>query len=196
MMTIALIASILGYCSYEIIVHPKSDDSEIQLSNSNHFTDSRDGQSYKYVVIGSQTWMAENLNFETDFSYKKNVYPEYGRYYLWEVANIACPSGWHLPSVNEWEILIKTVGGKMIAGKKLKSQKYWKGYGTNEYGFSAVPAGNGNNNSNDNHALFWTSSPKSRSNAFCVHLRPVFYEQAEIDDYRKDYAFSVRCIKD
>ena len=54
-----------------------------------------------------------------------------------------CPSGWHLPSSVEWETLIAVVGGDSTAGKMLKSQTGWvhDGNGTDDFGFSALPAG-------------------------------------------------------
>ena len=54
-----------------------------------------------------------------------------------------CPSGWHLPSRVEWETLIAVVGGDSTAGKMLKSQTGWVdcGNGTDDFGFSALPAG-------------------------------------------------------
>jgi uncharacterized protein (TIGR02145 family) len=112
-------------------------------------TDARDGKSYKTVKIGVQVWMAENLNFATDsgsWCYDKN--PEncsiYGRLYSWEIAKTACPSGWHLPSYNEWNILSKYLGGYAIAGGKLKSKLGWTSpntNATNESGFSGLPGG-------------------------------------------------------
>jgi len=52
-----------------------------------------------------------------------------------------CPDGWHLPTRTEWNALFTEVGGKSTAGKILKSQTGWDGNGTDEYGFSALPAG-------------------------------------------------------
>jgi len=132
------------------------------------FTDERDGQTYKTVKFGNQTWMAENLNYHASsgsWCYGEDGYDimserklsskeiqaycdKYGRLYDWETAMAICPVGWHLPSREEWNDLVSAVGGTDAAGKKLKSKSGWKkwdkwgsGNGTDEYGFSALPGG-------------------------------------------------------
>ena len=53
-----------------------------------------------------------------------------------------CPEGWHLPSDAEWETLFTAGGGVDLAGTKLKSKSGWySGNGTDDYGFSVLPAG-------------------------------------------------------
>jgi uncharacterized protein (TIGR02145 family) len=132
-------------------------------------TDERDGQTYKTVTIGTQTWMAENLNLETDYSYCYNDSAEYcgkyGRLYTWAAAMDSvgewsangkgcgagktcsptypvrgiCPQGWHLPESTEWETLFAAVGEG--SGKNLRSTSIWISKGTDTYSFSALPAG-------------------------------------------------------
>jgi len=115
--------------------------------------DSRDNKTYKYVTIGSQTWMAENLNYAAEGSkcYKNNDSncEKYGRLYTWADAKKACPWGWHLPTNAEWTTLVNYVenadGCNRCAGTKLKSTSGWSknGNGTDDYGFSALPGGYG-----------------------------------------------------
>ena len=142
--------------------------------SGNTFTDSRDGKSYKKVTIGTQTWMAENLNYDipnvgTDVCYNNRAdsCAKYGRLYNWATAmgidatyNASewngndvnyqgiCPAGWHLPTTDEWTTLVNYVGGTSIAGKKLKSTRGWVAdeNGTDNYGFSALPGGIGYDN--------------------------------------------------
>jgi uncharacterized protein (TIGR02145 family) len=116
------------------------------------FTDPRDKKTYKTVKIdvqtfkmGTQTWMAENLNYEAEGSKCYDNKPEncakYGRLYNWATAMKACPKGWHLPSEEEYVALDIFIGGK-IAGKKLKAKEGWNnGNGEDAYGFSALPGG-------------------------------------------------------
>jgi len=139
-----------------------------QLGNlvwNDSFTDPRDGKKYKTVKIGTQTWMAENLDYggeKNDIGVCHSREPEnckmYGALYSFEQAISVCPQGWHLPSKEEWDALVDFAGGKEIAGKKLKAKSGWKDKecekrttgrgeviddcgGTDEFGFSALPGG-------------------------------------------------------
>ena len=71
---------------------------------------------------------------------------KYGKLYNWSaVSDLRClaPAGYHIPSSLEWETLVSNLGGRTMAGNKLKSKSGWReeGNGTNESAFSAVPGG-------------------------------------------------------
>jgi len=110
------------------------------------FTDTRDSKTYKTVKIGTQVWMAENLNYaENGRCYDDNAdnCAKYGRLYIWYDAANVCPAGWKLPSREDWNRLVTAAGGKKTAGKKLKSKSGWEnnGNGSDDFGFSALPSG-------------------------------------------------------
>ena len=165
-------------------------------------TDSRDGRTYRTVTIGSQTWMAENLNYKTPKSYcyedKISNCAKYGRLYAWSSVSFpaqgVCPNGWHLPTDYEWNVLLKHMGKQSpSAGKALKSRMGWfgGGDGTDDFDFSALPAGfrygNGIYSNDGRYALFWSSNPYLLK-----------YNNNDWDFIRNsDGLFvSVRCIKD
>ena len=126
-----------------------TENSDTQPSSDSTFVDSRDGKRYKKVTIGTQTWMAENLNFAADgskcYGNNESNCTQYGRLYNWSTAMVACPGGWHLPSNEEWTALTDFVGGAATAGTKLKARDGWNedGNGTNDFGWSALPGGSG-----------------------------------------------------
>ena len=176
------------------------------------FTDTRDGQTYKTVTVGTQTWMAENLNYETANSYCYNDNSanctKYGRLYTWGAAKTACPSGWHLPDTTEWKALFTAVGGSSTAGTKLKSTSAWNnsGNGTDAFGFSALPAG-GRDSYGDYYyegyyADFWSStedsSDSTEDGSDCAYFMRLYYsyDYADLNNNYKYYGFSVRCVMD
>ncbi|MDR0515510.1 MAG: hypothetical protein LBH25_00520 [Fibromonadaceae bacterium] len=115
------------------------------------FKDSRDGKTYKTAKIGTQTWMAENLNYADKNDKNSKCYDNkpdncntYGRLYGgWGISSEVCPIGWHLPKNEEWETLINFVGGESLAGYQLKAVSGWdnNGNGKDDYGFTALPSG-------------------------------------------------------
>lgn len=213
-------------------VYPSSTSSSVEKNSisDGYFTDSRDGKKYRTVTIGTQTWMAENLNFKTEYSYCYNDSAEYcskyGRLYIWAVAvgigmvdggyndieaipsgNGVCPSGWHLPSDTEWNILINTVGDTIIgvkwtAGTVLKSVSGWYWYedsnGTDAFSFSALPAGyrygSGNFYYEGNIAVFWSSTQNGKTDASAIRLDDFGY--AILFESNMLSGYSVRCLKD
>ncbi|MCF8258504.1 MAG: fibrobacter succinogenes major paralogous domain-containing protein [Flavobacteriales bacterium] len=138
-----------------------------------------DGNSYTTVTIGSQTWFAQNLRTSSyangdpiphvpdsaDWNdlttegfcwYDNDAQNDVpcGKLYNWYViadSRNACPTGWHVPTNDEWEELIDFLGGEDVAGDKLKTTGslqagtgQWLGANsgaTNEVGFFAAPAG-------------------------------------------------------
>ena len=108
-----------------------------------------------------------------------------------------CPSNWHLPSVVEWNVLIKTVGGESIATKVLKSQIGWNGNedGADAFGFSALCAGTKSNSGSFTglSAHFWSAAGDYAYNAQNMGLGDDF---AFLGNSLKNFGFSVRCVKD
>lgn len=162
------------------------------------FTDDRDGQKYKAVCIGKQTWMAQNLNYNAPGSicYDDNITKcdTFGRLYDRktvmqgaEGSNASpsgvrgvCPNGWHLPSYDEFTTMINALGGERIAGEAMKSLKTWVDVGsypgTNSSGFNGLAAGIGLLNSKGEHEYQWTG------------IRTYFWNTVPQDISTKSYA--------
>lgn len=168
-------------------------------------TDARDGRTYKTTQLGDQVWMAENLNYKAKDSWcyeDKDYYCfKYGRLYSWNSAKDACPSGWHLPSKEDLEKLVKFAGGNDNAGSVLKSNVGWneKGNAQEAQGFLALPGGyrnyGGNFNYEGDNAFFWTSTEYEDGYAYSMNLNSEDMKVAS--DYDgKDYGYSVRCVMD
>jgi uncharacterized protein (TIGR02145 family) len=175
--------------------------------NQTFFKDSRDGKKYKTVQLGTQTWMAQNLNYAANnsvcYENKAGNCAKYGRLYNWDAAKSACPAGWHLPSSAEWTELVGYAGASSIAGKKLKSTTGWygeqgKGNGTDDYGFSALPGGYSYNDVFRNagqYGYWWCVTEYDAGNASSRSMD--HYNENVFKATRdKSYLFSVRCMQD
>ena len=213
-----LVLTIVSSCKKE-----KEDDGSIK---------DFDGNSYTSVVIGTQTWMVENLRtthfnngseiplitnkaawgsltspgycwYNNDESSNKGTY---GALYNWYTVNTGnlCPTGWHVPSYDEWNALASYLGGDAPAGGKLKEAgtTHWLSPNlgaTNESGFTALPGGQ----RDDTGAFFfsgmvgfwWTSTVSSSGWAFSRELDYDYSHFFSFNDKIK-FGFSVRCIMD
>jgi uncharacterized protein (TIGR02145 family) len=204
----------------------------------------QDGNSYKTIVIGNQTWMAENLkvghyqNGDLIPLVTNNVawsglssgatcwYNNdsltydcpFGKLYNWYAVGDArniCPSGWHVPTDEDWSTLINFIdpnanGGdnySNIAGGKMKSSttQYWQSPNTianNESGFSGMPNGYRINNGTFDVILYsspiWSSSDFMLSNISYGFIRELYYSLGNANRYLmpKESGLSVRCVKD
>ena len=202
-----------------------------------NLTDGRDNNKiYKTVTIGkgtdAQIWMAENLNYydetfkDRSWCHTKDPNCEItGRYYTWDAAKEACPSGWHLPTMTEWNKLIRYASDldcevyEMCNGAAtpLKSRTGWgKPYtfegnpnGTDEYGFSAIPAGyrfddgdyifDGFEEGDEGgytYANFWSAIEYDEDSKRAWYTA-LLYDGDVLPYYaKKDYGIPVRCVKD
>jgi uncharacterized protein (TIGR02145 family) len=206
---LALLAAVVVWvCVFDVAAQGKS--------GAAAFTDKRDGRIYKTVKMpDGKTWMAENLNHKTGNSwcYEDNDAncKQYGRLYDWNTAKTACPRGWHLPSLKEWQKLVRAVDANAhlsggwdddnVAGKKLKAKDGWNsgGNGTDEYGFSALPGGGRGSDGSFNHAgndgYWWSATENDASGAY---NRGMDYYYGSVYEYHhdQDNGFSVRCVGD
>jgi uncharacterized protein (TIGR02145 family) len=184
-------------------------------------TDTRDNQVYKTVVIGTQTWMAENLNFDTlngtgswCYSSVTNRCSIYGRLYDWNTVMAGsasssatpsgvhgiCPTGWHVPSSAEWNVLTDYVGGANTAGTKLKANSnLWSiNKGTDDYGFSALPGGgcDGSDYYGVGYYGCWWSATAYAYSSTLADGWYMGYNYTKVYSYYDDesYGFSLRCV--
>ena len=158
------------------------------------------GQTYRTVRIGSQTWFAENLNYNASgsvcYSNNSSNCTTYGRLYNWSTAMAVCPSGWHLPSKAEWDALGDDA-------RKLKATTGWDsgGNGTDDYGFSALPGGYGSSDGSFGSVGYdgaWWSANENGNDSNYAYGRGMYYNygNAYWDNYSKSNLFSVRCVQD
>jgi len=184
----------------------------------------------KSVVIGTQTWMVDNLSVKTNSSwwYGGSASPDsakgYGRLYSWTAAMALpdscntkscssliepkhrgiCPSGWHIPSASEWEVLSSYANksGTLtanVAGAALRSVSGWITTNPDSLGFKATPTGyrdaDGNYHNAGQSSFLWVAAQTSATNAIRRGIDGVnagLYNDS--DD--KTFGFSVRCLKD
>ena len=152
------------------------------------------------VKIGDQIWMNKNLAID-DGGDGITINQETGEhYYTWDAAKRVAEKikGWHLPTIAEWDFLAANAGGREVCCTKLKATSGWDddGNGTDDFGFSALPAGYyyGSFYNLGSSAHFWTATEYNSSNAYYRY----FNTGASMNSGSsyKDYQYSVRLVKD
>jgi len=176
----------------------------------NMFVDARDGQTYRTVKIGTQTWMKDNLNYITPESKCYNEQIDnctlYGRLYHGVDAKSACPVGWHLPLYSEWLLLVEFLDGPDNVGGKLKEAgtEHWmtpNSGATNESGFTGLPSGFYESSGTDYFSLgqlgfWWSATHGNPDDQFFIILTHDSPEVEMDDDEPYKYGLSVRCVRD
>lgn len=193
----------------------------------------QDGNTYKTIRIGAKEWMAENLKashyrngnpisvissskewsalttgatcwYNNDSASNSCAYGKLYNWYAVADERNVCPTGWHVPTDEDWTNLVDELSGSSSAGGRLKSAglTYWTSVNEsadNSSGFSALPGGNrfGNGPYFDvnTNAYWWTSTATGDEEAW---FRGMFNKVAMVDRnaYDKKSGFSVRCVKD
>ena len=188
-----------------------------------------DGNVYHTVSIGSQVWMVENLkttklndgtvipNVTNNTAWAGQTTPDYcwydnnaaskstyGNLYSWYTVNAGklCPSGWHVPSDEEWTTLATFLGGESIAGGKLKDIEtgLWltpNTGATNSSGFTALPGGNrgydGTFSSVGTYGGWWSTADPGQLGIVWGVLNNL--NTINRVNNSKQNGFSVRCIR-
>jgi uncharacterized protein (TIGR02145 family) len=200
-------------------------------NNDNTVTDI-DGNIYHTVKIGTKVWMVENLkttkylngdpipnvidNTEwentrtgaySDYDNSSGNSTIYGRlynYYAVVDSCQLCPTGWHVPSDEEWTILTTYLGGEDIAGGKLKAKgtTYWLSPNTgatNESGFTALPGGYRIGNGQFEyigHSGWWWTITEFDEWSFWLRAMVYGHTMTIRTFYGSTSGLSIRCVQD
>ena len=183
-----------------------------------------DGYYYSTVLIGDQCWFSENCRYlpevspssqgsETDpyyyvYDYQGTDveaatlnYLPYGVLYNWPavMTEDICPSGWHIPSDEEFTELTDFLGGENVAGGKMKSHVAWDndGNGSNSSGWTGLPGGYRASGgfSNVGHYGHWWSASESGSYSWLRELN-YYYGDVYRNYYYRGIGYSARCVRD
>lgn len=160
-------------------------------------------------VQANKKWIKTDKKAQPAWCYFDNN-PEngekYGKLYNYYAVNDPrglAPTGWHIPTEDEWKILIDYLGGELESGNKLKSTTNWfsGGNGSDESGFTALSGGARSHDASFQHhkigyySYWWSSSEYNSTLAWYRYLS--FNSSVlKFDFGKKNHGLYVRCIKD
>jgi uncharacterized protein (TIGR02145 family) len=235
-----IMISLLLTINFSCVKYNTTEDDQINFNPSiiyGRLTD-QDGTTYKTLVIGTQTWMAENLKAAhyrngdpipnvtdstewinltmgayCDYENNSDKSKVYGKLYNWyAVMDKECiaPTGWHVPTLSEWQTLLDYLGGVNVSGGKLKetSTLHWNSPNTgatNESGFTALPGGIRFCYVPSNgippfcgigyFGMLWSTHEYDEDKGSGINLDNNRIDASIFPQYKKD-GLSIRCIKD
>jgi len=175
------------------------------LYGQDKFIDKRDGNVYRTINVEGKTWMAENLRFKTKegsyfFDNDSNNVAVYGSLYDWKTAMNVCPTGWHLPSGPEFQILANFIEQKDTWGKNVLDPS---SFGVQLGGMQDYE---GTFSEMDESCYYWTSTEYDKNNSeyfsyLIINEMPVIdisrkEDIADIHGTEKANKYSVRCVKE
>ena len=163
------------------------------------FLDERDNQIYKTIKIGDITWIAQNMNYNTNTAENTTSYcydddPEncekYGRLYTWSAVKNVCPTGWRQPTPTELYDMV----ANSESGVDYRSSNWSNGM--DETGFSAVPAGRRDDSGEYLMAgsgnWVWSGLEYTLTSSYLLYISA---KEILLIDGSIQSAFSVRCMK-
>lgn len=148
------------------------------------FIDNRDNKTYKWIKIGEQTWMSEDLKYNDTIFYSFTAEKKNDTLKL-----VNCPDGWHIPSATDWNKLFTTVG-RTAASERLQEKN----------GFNSILNGRYNADiksieNKGSHAYYWTSTERDQYTNWVFFIYKSAPTPGKIDGDKR-FGYSIRCIKD
>lgn len=185
------------------------------------------GEEVPTIKIGNQIWTAQNIDISHDRSgtiftqaktdkewedaffkrkpawctsiYQKENGPKFGKLYNWYAMEYVAPEGWHVPSKEEWETLLKTLGGKKLDVTKIldvttEDPEYQEWLKKNSYGFNARLGGTRGSYGDFEFKSYWWSTTEEEGNgAYALNINSL---ELSFENLLKGDGCFVRLIRD
>jgi len=185
------------------------------------------GEEVPTVKIGNQVWTAQNFDISHDRSgtiftqaktdkewedaffkrkpawcysiYQKENGPEFGKLYNWYAMEYVAPEGWHIPSKEEWETLLKSLGGKKLDVTQIldvttEHPEYKEWLKKNSYGFNARLGGTRGSYGDFEFKSYWWSTTEEEDNgAYALNINSF---ELSFENLLKGDGCFIRLIRD
>ena len=200
------ISILIGTCAFFLEVSGSKNTAQ-STNTINTYIDVRDNTSYEIIKVGKLVWFNENLSFKTEHSelVETNSGKNQGRLYAFADSKTACPQGWRLPTVREFDTLVsKTFNIDFYGHAKLNSD--WTSINDNPIGFTFNHTGMLHKKKVLSRESFniWLED-FNIDNAYHVHLYDVdkkdnsddltvFRHTHRIHKPKKNRKFGIRCV--
>ena len=156
-------------------------------------------------ALSAEDWAAAGRKRKSAWCYYDSDSTQglrFGKLYNWYAVNDPrgiCPTGWHMPRIEDWKILIFHLGGDAAAGQKLKAENGWIVPPEVPSGFSGLPGGSRYNKGRfaglGEDGNWWSSTYDRKGNRWAQGLI-LGHGYAYAYYYGKNNGLSVRCLRD